>query len=67
MFLNSGANQLALLIVNGNDCADRRAVVDKAFKFGFLKTGRVDGNSGSPRLECTGRGGLDDGAASGLG
>jgi len=67
MLLDSGSNQLALLIVNGKDRADRRAVVDKAFEFCFLKTGWVDGNAGSPGLECTWRCGLDVGAASGLG
>ena len=67
MLLDSGSNPLALLIVNGNDRADRRAVVDKAFEFGFLKTGWVDGNAGSPCLKGPRRCGLDDGAASGLG
>ena len=67
MLLDSGSNPLALLIVNGNDRADRRAVVDKAFEFGFLKTGWVDGNAGSPCLEGPRCCGLDDGAASGLG
>ncbi len=51
MILDSGSNQLALLIVNRNDRADRRAVVDKAFEFGFLKSGWVYGNAGSPCLE----------------
>ena len=67
MLLNSGSNQIALFIVNRNDRADRRAEVDKAFEFCFLKTGLVDGNAGSPGLEGPWRCGLDDGAANGLG
>lgn len=51
MLLDSGSNPLSLLIVNWHDRADRRPVVDKAFEFGFLKSGWVDGNAGSPGLE----------------
>ena len=63
VLLNSGSNHLALLIVNWNNCADRRPVVDKALELCFLKTGWVDRDAGSAGLEARGSGGLDDGAA----
>ena len=61
MLLNSRPDDLALFIVNRNNRADRRTIIDESFEFGLFKSSTaVDRHTGLANLERSRRCRLDD-------